>query len=763
LARKILLADDSVTAQNMGRKILADAGYEVIAVNNGSAALKKIAELKPDLVILDVYMPGYSGLEVCQRLKESQETARIPVLLSVGKLEPFKPEEAQRVRAEGYIVKPFEASELLGALSKLEDKVVPRAEPSKPGRFARAMAAAEETGRGSRKEKEKGSAESGWHSRIGFPHEKTGPEETVADDSSIYNPMNRDLRTVVETAAEKAAEKKAENKEEKRPPAGTAGETNLDVSGLTPAGFPKDVTAEEVTAIVAAAAQLQMASDAGKDEHQASEGRSSETQISELQISETLVSQATSQESVEPPSDRVEDTLASPVREEPKTEALPENQSDDVVGEAVAADAEPHLNADGRVEETQDLPVTMAAAAAESVLAVSAGGSRWTAVPVALEGEEATISLEHEMQKAYAAFAALVADSAGVATARRMQAATPENSYSQEVVAPFEGHAGISLIDMLAELSSSPVAESADSAGVAATQPVEAAVPENSYSPEVVAPVVEAAAADTSSSPEVAQVEAHAALSPTAEFPESNAAPAPVAESADSAGVATAQPVEAATAENSYSPEVVAPVVEAAVADNSFSPEVAQVEAHAALSPTAEFPESNAAPAPVAESVDSAVETVVADPAGPVGQEAVALGAQESQPEPEAEPAMAEAATTSSDAFTPIVGGDEPTVEHQPDSETVKTTAAAWASWRQLRDIRKDGEGAQVQPKEFEVSESAPASARAVAAGAEQIVREVSAAPKSDLADVASIVDSVLANLRPKLMEEIARRMAEKK
>jgi len=167
LARKILLADDSVTAQNMGRKILADAGYEVIAVNNGSAALKKIAELKPDLVILDVYMPGYSGLEVCQRLKEAQETARIPVLLTVGKLEPFKPQEAQRVGAEGFIVKPFEASELLSALSKLEDKVVPRAEPSKPGRFARAIAAAEEAGRGSRKEL--ASDQNGWNSRIGFP------------------------------------------------------------------------------------------------------------------------------------------------------------------------------------------------------------------------------------------------------------------------------------------------------------------------------------------------------------------------------------------------------------------------------------------------------------------------------------------------------------------------------------------------------------------------------------------------------------------
>src|SRR5947207_13232485 len=96
LARKILLADDSVTAQNMGRKILTEAGYEVITVNNGSAALKKIAEQKPDLIVLDVYMPGYGGLEVCQRIKDTKETARIPVLLTVGNLEPFKADEASR-------------------------------------------------------------------------------------------------------------------------------------------------------------------------------------------------------------------------------------------------------------------------------------------------------------------------------------------------------------------------------------------------------------------------------------------------------------------------------------------------------------------------------------------------------------------------------------------------------------------------------------------------------------------------------------------
>src|SRR6201981_3984265 len=121
----------------MGRKILADAGYQVITVNNGSAALKKIAEVKPDLVVLDVYMPGYSGLEVCQRIKDNKDSSRIPILLTVGKLEPFKPEEARRVRADAFVVKPFEASELLAALARLEDKIVPQPEPYKQGRFAK--------------------------------------------------------------------------------------------------------------------------------------------------------------------------------------------------------------------------------------------------------------------------------------------------------------------------------------------------------------------------------------------------------------------------------------------------------------------------------------------------------------------------------------------------------------------------------------------------------------------------------------------------
>ncbi len=123
MALKILLADDSMTAQNMGKKILADAGYDVIAVSNGAAAIKKISSDRPDIAVVDVYMPGYSGLEVCERVKSAAETARMPVLLTVGKMEPFKIEDANRVRADGLLIKPFEASDLAAAISAIAKRL----------------------------------------------------------------------------------------------------------------------------------------------------------------------------------------------------------------------------------------------------------------------------------------------------------------------------------------------------------------------------------------------------------------------------------------------------------------------------------------------------------------------------------------------------------------------------------------------------------------------------------------------------------------
>lgn len=130
---KILLADDSMTAQNMGKKILTDAGFEVIAVSNGAAALKKITAENPDIIILDVFMPGYTGLEVCERLKNNPETSRKPVLLTVGKMEPFNPDDSNRVRAEGVMIKPFEATDLTAAIEAIAKRFnIPRTTAAPP-------------------------------------------------------------------------------------------------------------------------------------------------------------------------------------------------------------------------------------------------------------------------------------------------------------------------------------------------------------------------------------------------------------------------------------------------------------------------------------------------------------------------------------------------------------------------------------------------------------------------------------------------------
>ncbi|HLY92372.1 MAG TPA: response regulator, partial [Candidatus Angelobacter sp.] len=123
MSLRILFADDSMTAQNMGKKILSEAGYDVVAVSNGAAAVKKIAEQKPDIIILDVYMPGYTGLEVCEKVRGSIDTLKTPVLLTVGKMEPYKPEDANRVKADGVIIKPFEASDLLAIVKKFEERI----------------------------------------------------------------------------------------------------------------------------------------------------------------------------------------------------------------------------------------------------------------------------------------------------------------------------------------------------------------------------------------------------------------------------------------------------------------------------------------------------------------------------------------------------------------------------------------------------------------------------------------------------------------
>jgi len=104
---KILVADDNSNIQKMVGLALKDQGIDVVAVGNGEAAVRKISDVKPDLVLADVFMPVRNGYEVCQYVKDDPALAHIPVILLVGAFDPLDEQEAQRVGADGVLKKPF--------------------------------------------------------------------------------------------------------------------------------------------------------------------------------------------------------------------------------------------------------------------------------------------------------------------------------------------------------------------------------------------------------------------------------------------------------------------------------------------------------------------------------------------------------------------------------------------------------------------------------------------------------------------------------
>ena len=104
---KILVADDNSNIQKMVGLALRDHGIDVVAVGNGEAAVRKISDLRPDLVLADVFMPVRNGYEVCKFVKEDSSLAHIPVILLVGAFDPLDEQEAQRVGADGVLKKPF--------------------------------------------------------------------------------------------------------------------------------------------------------------------------------------------------------------------------------------------------------------------------------------------------------------------------------------------------------------------------------------------------------------------------------------------------------------------------------------------------------------------------------------------------------------------------------------------------------------------------------------------------------------------------------
>jgi len=103
----------------MGSKILAGEGIEVITVNNGEAAVKKLAAGSFDLVLADIFMPGRSGYELCSYIKNSPKLALTPVVLIVGLLEPYDDDQGKSVGADAVLRKPFETTVVVETVRRL--------------------------------------------------------------------------------------------------------------------------------------------------------------------------------------------------------------------------------------------------------------------------------------------------------------------------------------------------------------------------------------------------------------------------------------------------------------------------------------------------------------------------------------------------------------------------------------------------------------------------------------------------------------------
>jgi CheY-like chemotaxis protein len=844
LARKILLADDSVTAQNMGRKILADAGYEVVTVNNGSAALKKVADSKPDLIVLDVYMPGYSGLEVCQRLKEASETARIPILLTVGKLEPFKPEEAKRSRADGYIVKPFEASELLSALTKLEEKIVPRAESSKPGRFARNIAAVEE-GRYDRSMSVE--EDTSWKDRIMVPgsKKKKAPEPQEEEDPGIYNPVNRDLRTVVD------------HRGEHPPQAARPQESKLDLGALAPEGLPKDVTAEEIAALAAAAAQIKGSLDPGQDTSatphlpepvaaSVAQGKA-EAPVAERHAEEVKAEvrgQAKSEDKADakveaPPVEanvvEVPEVRDSATKAEEKTEAAVEAKDEGKSSPAESSQQDAEKDSKADAPSTFGLPheaaaefsvttpsaaeVTATLAALEPAsetstansgpaapafadepvtMAAAAGGttSRWTAVAVALPPEEAAISLEQEMQQemqkvqAYAA-ASEAAPPAPVeaesAPAAALTASAPDSAPAFNA-----SDNSVATASAAAKGQESASTESQPEIASASAKPFEVVEQRSEESREI--PTAEAKAAEgTTDARAQEEVKTEAVPSAVAETSAESASHSEAAsESRTSESVSDSKVSEPSAEDSTPEPIATAPKPEAPEPAAAFQPEPPAPAAPELPAPVQETPSWQATsdetePAEVKPGdaiAEAAVTAASAEASSKSESFSASLPESESAREESALAASAQHDGAAKDLAPEAVAKDESLghdrrekrsareassdAHRHPESDITATTAAAWASWRKVRESG-DGHPGPHSATQSEKSENPPAdskseAAMAVAAGAEKSPAEASPNPESEEpAEIETIVDSVLADLRPRIVAEISKKMGKKK
>jgi two-component system phosphate regulon response regulator PhoB len=116
---KILIVDDEADIRELVRLNLASEGYEILDCESGEQALNLSRSRNPDLIVLDLMMPGMDGLEVCRRLKADPKTVRIPIVILTAKGEESDVVAGLEVGADDYVAKPFSGKVLAARVRRL--------------------------------------------------------------------------------------------------------------------------------------------------------------------------------------------------------------------------------------------------------------------------------------------------------------------------------------------------------------------------------------------------------------------------------------------------------------------------------------------------------------------------------------------------------------------------------------------------------------------------------------------------------------------
>jgi twitching motility two-component system response regulator PilH len=117
--KKILIVDDSPTERHVLNEMLTKAGYEVLASDNGEDAILKAKQSRPDLILMDVVMPGLNGFQATRAIARDPDTRTIPIIICTSKSQETDKIWGMRQGARDYIVKPINRDELLAKIAAL--------------------------------------------------------------------------------------------------------------------------------------------------------------------------------------------------------------------------------------------------------------------------------------------------------------------------------------------------------------------------------------------------------------------------------------------------------------------------------------------------------------------------------------------------------------------------------------------------------------------------------------------------------------------